>query len=153
MTLQTMTRSKKLDPVKNIAQTREDHAVKALGDSQKTLTEHQKRLHELREYQRQYVKSFESTSGSGLAANRVSDFRVFLSRLGDAIRQQEQLISQCQNQHEQTRDDWIDKRNHTQALDKLVKRYQRQETQDKDRREQQESDEHSQRRRTKPPDG
>lgn len=141
-----MTRSKKMKPVKQLAETREKNAVQVFGRSQQLLTEQQARLEELRVYRDQYTRSFQTASGAGLGAGRLQDYRVFLGRLNEAIAQQEVLIQQLEVQHEQTREQWIATRSHSQAIDKVVEQYRKREQQQQDRREQQESDEHAQRK-------
>jgi len=76
---------------------------------------------------------------------RLREFRAFLGRLGEAIRQQETLIERYRSQHEKNRQQWIETRSHSQAIDKVVDRYREQERQQQERREQREQDERSQR--------
>ena len=135
-----------MKPVKQVAKLREQHAVKAFGQSQQTLTGQQARLEELRVYRDQYTRSFQLASGAGLGAGRLQDYRVFLGRLNEAIVQQEMLIRQLGVQHEKTREQWIATRSHSQAIDKVVDQYRKREQEQRDRREQQESDEHAQRK-------
>ena len=49
------------------------------------------------------------------------------------------------DQHEQTRQQWVETRSHSQAIDKVVDRYRQQEHQERDRMEQREQDERAQR--------
>lgn len=138
-----MTRSKRMQPVKRVAQNREQNAVQKLGQSQQNLDAQRARLEELRAYRDQYARDFELSGGSGLDATRIQDYRAFLNRLGEAIRQQETLIEQCCSQHEQTRQQWIETRTHSQAIDKVVSRYRREEHRQQDLKEQREQDERS----------
>ena len=136
-----MTRSKRMQPVQRVAQNREQNAVQKLGQSQQNLDAQQARLEELRAYRDQYARDFERSGGSGLDATRIQDYRVFLNRLGEAIRQQETLLEQFCSQHEQTRQQWVETRTHSQAIDKVVHRYRRDERRQLERKEQQEQDE------------
>ena len=136
-----MIRSKRMQPVQRVAQNREQNAVQKLGQSQQHLDAQRTRLEELRAYRDQYARDFELSSGSGLGAARIQDYRVFLNRLSEAIRQQEALLEQCCSQHEQTRQQWIETRTHSQAIDKVVHRYRQDEHRQQERREQQEQDE------------
>ena len=88
-----MTRSKRMRPVQQLAQSREQKAVQKLGQSQQHLQAQQAKLEELRAYRDQYARDFEAWGGAGLGAIRMQDYRVFLSRLGEAIRQQETAIA------------------------------------------------------------
>jgi len=143
--LYNMSRSKRMQPVQRVAETREQAAVQKLGESQRHLDAQRAKLKELRAYRDQYTEAFRTSSGQGLDANRLQDYRVFLSRLNEAIQQQEAIIAQCTCQHEQTRQQWVEKRSHHQAIDKVIDRYRREEQRLRDRREQQEQDERAQR--------
>ncbi|MFQ5643759.1 MAG: flagellar export protein FliJ [Thiogranum sp.] len=136
-----MTRSKRMQPVQRVAHSREQNAVQKLGQSQQNLDAQRARLEELRAYRDQYTRDFELSGGGGLDAARIQDYRAFLNRLGEAIRQQEVLIEQCRSQHEQTRQQWIETRSHSQVIDKVVHRYCREEHRQQERKEQQEQDE------------
>ncbi len=141
-----MTRSKRMQPVKQVADNREQAAVRRLGESQQHLSAQEARLHELCAYRDQYARAFTEQGGNGIDAARLQDYRVFLARLNEAIRQQEALIVQCRSRHQQTRQQWVQTRSHNQAIDKLIERFRRDELRRHARREQQESDEHAQRR-------
>jgi flagellar FliJ protein len=140
-----MSRSKRMQPVQRVAHGREEDAMHKLGQSQRFLDAQQARLEELRAYRDQYSREFAASGESGLDASRVRDYRAFLSRLGEAIQQQEVLVARYQSQHEQTRQRWVESRSHSQAIDKVVDRYRRQERQQQERREQLEHDERAQR--------
>ena len=147
--MQTMTRSKRMQPVKHVAQGREQDAMHKLGQSQQYLDAQKAKLEELRAYRDQYANDFAQSGGNGVSAAFVQDYRVFLGRLGEAVRQQEELIAQCEVQHEQTRQQWVDSRSHNQAIGKVIERYKAEENIVQARREQQEQDERSQRTRKK----
>jgi flagellar FliJ protein len=138
-----------MQPVQRIAHSREQEAVQKLGQSQQYLDAQKAKLDELHAYREQYTRDFADSGGAGFGATRMQDYRVFLNRLGEAIRQQEALIARFQAQHEQTRRYWIESRSHSQAIDKVVDGYRSQERRKQDRREQQEQDEHTQRNRNK----
>ena len=140
-----MTRSKRMRPVQQLAQSREQKAVQKLGQSQQYLQAQQARLEELRAYRDQYGRDFEASGGDGLGATRVQDYRIFLSRLGEAVRQQEAVIAQCCARHEQTRRQWMESRGKSRAVDKLVDRYCLEENKQLDRKEQKEQDDRAQR--------
>ena len=143
--MHAMSRSKRMKPVQRVAESREQAAVQKLGQSQQYLDAQRARLEELCTYRDQYSASFQASGGQGLNASRLQDYRVFLSRLNEAIRQQEAIIDQCTSQHEQTRQQWVETRSHHQAIDKVIERYRSEEQKNRDRREQQEQDERAQR--------
>jgi len=143
--LYTMSRSKRMKPVQRVAETREQTAVQKLGESQQYLDAQRAKLGELRGYRDQYSESFRTSGGQGLDANRLQDYRVFLARLNEAIRQQEDILAQCASDHEQTRQQWIQTRSHHQAIDKVIEHYRSVEQKTQDRQEQKEQDERAQR--------
>lgn len=147
--MHAMSRSKRMKPVQRVAESREQAAVQKLGQSQQFLDAQRTKLEELRAYRDQYSKAFQTSGGQGLGANRLQDYRVFLARLNEAIRQQEAITAQCTSQHEQTRQQWVETRSHHQAIDKVIQRYRSEEQKARDRREQQEQDERAQRPRGK----
>jgi len=140
-----MTRSKRMRPVQQLAQSREQKAVQKLGQSQQHLQAQQAKLEELRAYRDQYARDFEAWGGAGLGAIRMQDYRIFLSRLGEAIRQQETAIAQCCARHEQTRRQWMESRGQNRAVNKLVDRYRLEENKQLDRKEQKEQDDRAHR--------
>lgn len=141
-----MTKSRRMQPVQHVAKGREQDAMVKLGQSQQFLDVQKTKLEELRSYRDQYARDFAASGESGVNAIRLQDYRIFLNRLGEAVRQQEALITQCENQHKQTRQQWVESRTHSQAIGKVVERYQAEEHVAQERREQKEQDEHTQRR-------
>jgi len=134
-----------MQPVQQLAQSRDQKAVQELGQSQQYLRAQQAKLEELRAYRDQYARDFEASGGAGLGATRMQDYRIFLGRLGEAIRQQEAIIEQCCARHEQTRQQWVEFNNQSQAIDKLVDRYRLEENKRLERQEQKEQDDRAQR--------
>lgn len=134
-----------MQPVQRVAHGREQEAMHKLGQSQQYLDAQVSRLEELRNYRDQYARDFAASGETGLNAKRALEFRAFLARLGEAIRQQEALIERYRAQHEVNRRDWIESRSHSQAIDKVVDRFRDQERREQERREQLEHDERSQR--------
>ncbi len=114
-----------------------------LGQSQQQLNAQLAKLEQLRGYREQYAADFAASGGTGLDATRLRDYRVFLSRLGEAVRQQEAVVARYQSQHEQARQQWVESRSHSQAIDKVVSRYREQEQRQQEKREQREQDERS----------
>lgn len=134
-----------MQPVQRLAEGREKDAVARLGQSQQYLDAQKAKLDELRAYREQYARDFAASAENGLDAGRVRDYRIFLNRLGEAIRQQEVLVTQSLSAHEQTRQAWVETRSQMQAIDKVVERYRVDERKQHERREQREADERAQR--------
>ena len=85
-----MRRSKKLQPVANLAKLNERSAAKLHGSVLRELQKQETQLDELINYRNQYLNAFKTASESGLSAIQMQDYRIFLQRLEDAIQQQQQ---------------------------------------------------------------
>lgn len=147
-----MTRSKRMTPVVKVAESREQAAARVLGEARQRLEQQQRKLEELTTYRDQYSLEFQQCSGQGMGVARLQDFRLFLARLNEAIEQQRRLVERCQQDCERRRLQWVATRTRTQALGKVVDRYQREEQRVAERREQRDSDERAQRVRQPEPD-
>ena len=140
-----MTRTKRMQPVQRVAESRENTAAKHMSESRQKLSDQEARLKELQTYRDQYAAQFSTRGHAGLDALQLHDYRIFLSRLNQAIQQQELIIVQCRNQHHQNQDQWNDLHRHTQVVDKLIERFKADEQDQQKKREQQMLDEHAQR--------
>ena len=76
-----MSRSKRMKPVMQVAENREQQAARDLGAAQQRLAVQERKLEELQTYRDQYAQQFEQTGGGGIGAVRMQDYRVFLARL------------------------------------------------------------------------
>jgi len=99
------------------------------------------RLHELISYREEYSRRYSESCGGGIGAMRLNEYRIFLSRLDQAIRQQQVQVEQARRDCDQKRQHWLASRTRAKALDKVMDRYQREELKDAERREQKEQDE------------
>jgi len=140
-----MLKSKRLQPVIKVAQSREDDAVQALNEYRKVIDQHEAKLIELRQYHAEYTQRLNDGGRNGLNIAQINDYRNFIARLAVAVQQQEELLESCEVVLKEKHDAWMQTRVHHQALDKVVGRYQQQEHQESEKREQAESDERSQR--------
>jgi flagellar FliJ protein len=134
-----------MEPVQRVAEKRENAAAKCMGESRQKLSDQEARLKELQDYRDQYAAQFSTRGLAGLDALQLHDYRIFLSRLNQAIQQQELVIGQCRNQHHQNQDQWHDMHRHTKVVDKLIERFKADEQQQQQKREQQVLDDHAQR--------
>jgi flagellar FliJ protein len=139
-----MTRSKRIQPVLKVAETREREAARRVGESQLQLDQQRARLAELTAYRDEYARRFQSACSGGIDAAMFNDYRAFLTRLNQAIEHQRALIEAGEQAYADCRQRWLDVRRRSQALDKVAERYRRQEVKEENRKEQKESDERSQ---------
>ncbi|MEN8165865.1 MAG: flagellar export protein FliJ [Pseudomonadota bacterium] len=140
-----MSPSKRLTPVRRFAQSREHKAARHMGQSHKTLQEEEAKLNQLKQYHQEYLRRFDAAARKGIGAPQLQEYRAFLEKLDQAIRQQRDVVSASMADHSNNKDNWRQKHTRTQAIDKVVDRYRRQERANEGRHEQKESDDRSQR--------
>ena len=140
-----MSPSKRLSPVQRVAQSREQKAARHMGESHKNLLAEETKLEQLKQYHAEYLSHFETAARKGLSSAQLQEYRAFLDKLDQAIGEQERVVAARKLDHSNKKDDWRETHTRTQALDKVVRRYQQQERQSADRQEQKESDDRSQR--------
>ncbi|GBE11569.1 flagellar biosynthesis chaperone [bacterium BMS3Bbin12] len=143
-----MTRSKRMQPIARLAAEHERDAARELAASRRELEAHRGRLRELCGYRDEYARRFREAGVQGIDAAQLRDYRSFLTRLHEAIAEQDRLVMAAQRDWEAYTARWQGTRIRTKALDKVVERLRHDEDRREHRREQGESDEHAQRRRS-----
>lgn len=118
-----MTKSKRLQPIAELAEKDQQTAAKTMRASEQALEEYTARLAELETYREQYLERFVTDGSSGLQAHELKDFRVFLANLDLAIDQIKEQIHAAQAQHSQHTDYWSSTHRRFRALDQAVTRF------------------------------
>ncbi len=138
-----MKKSKRMKPLAEVAESRERTAARLLGEQRKALTEAETKLAELLGYRDEYAKKLEFSGGISIDARRMYDFRVFLSRLSEAIVHQQRRVEQSRKEYETKRHQWYETRTKIRAVDKIIERYRGDEARASERRDQTEADDRS----------
>jgi flagellar FliJ protein len=136
-----MSPSKRLKPVQRFAHSKEQNAARNMGLARRNLEQEEQKLQQLKDYHQEYVARFQVLAAEGMSATQLQEYRVFLAKLYEAVKQQEEIVTASMVNHNSHKNNWRQKHSRTQALNKVVDRYHRQEQQSADRREQKESDE------------
>ncbi|MCW8848070.1 MAG: flagellar export protein FliJ [Sedimenticola sp.] len=140
-----MVPSKRFQPVKRVAESRESDAARELGHSQKRMRDQEAKLEDLKRYHQEYLERFETTARQGMSASQMQEYRVFLEKLDTAIREQEKVVLASKSECVTRKEQWQQKRVRTQALGKVMDRFKSAELKVQEKREQDEADERSQR--------
>ena len=135
-----MKKSKRIEPIVHVAQTREQSAVRQLKEWRRRLDEQKQRLSELQNYHDEYSKQFHEALNQGTSATRVRDFRVFLNRLDEGITQQRETVKITQEELTRCVHRWHEIRNKSMSLGKIRHRYETEERRWRNKRDQNESD-------------
>lgn len=134
-------RSERFKPIHNIAQQREDVAAQTLGRMQRELSNHNLKLSELVKYYQDYTVRFNEQAVKGMSIIQVQSYQHFISQLETAIAEQKRHISRIAEACDSSRADWTIERQKSQVLEKVIIRYQKQETQAFNKQEQRRTDE------------
>jgi len=133
-------KSKRLEPVKTMAQTKDTAAAIKVADSIQQREASLDQLEKLKGYRDDYVMQFKSKGQDGIAASRLQDYQAFVQKLDRAIDEQTQAV---EGKHTQVAEDQqaLQKTNQRKkAVEKLIDKSVKQETVQQHRREQNEAD-------------
>jgi flagellar FliJ protein len=128
-------------PVQRVFSDAERERAREMGDAQRRLADAEGRLAELRAYHDDYQGAFRKRAEDGTSIRALRDFQAFLARLGDALRQQEQVVASAREQAAGSRNTWQGAARQVKAVDSVVGQWQSAEAKAGERREQKESDE------------
>lgn len=138
-----MVKSKRMGSIKKLAENEETRAGKLLGASQHRLQREQAKLLELKNYREEYRARLSTPDTASVDVRQLSEYRLFLMRLNEAIQQQEAKVNEATQHCEQSREGWHRSRQNTQILGNVVDRYRAEEQQQQQRQEQREQDDRS----------
>ena len=136
-----MTRSKRIAPVQKVLEGKEQAQARKLRVAQQAVAAAEARLAELRRYQVDYASGFDTQVAQGSPVHVLQDYRAFMMRLGDAVRQQEQLLERQRVEVAIQTAHWQAAARQSRGLDAVVAGWKKQELQVMERREQAATDE------------
>jgi flagellar FliJ protein len=134
-----MMKSKRFEPIREIASTSADDLSRAMAEAARKVAEIEHQIQQLQSYRDDYMRK----SGQGTAAVdavKLQNYRSFLDRLGDALRQQMKSLELARVEYEKRRLAWSAKRIEAESLGRAVDRFRKEEQHAADRREQREVD-------------
>ena len=140
-----MKRSERMQTVERVVSDVERKRAEALAARERHVTECEHKLQELESYQKSYAEQFQVRAGAGIGAAGLRDFQTFMLRLGDAVKQQTQLVAKAKADRDAERTVWQHAAQRAEAVGGLVERWQKDERQQQDRQDQRDSDERAQR--------
>ncbi len=138
-----MSRTRKLDPVIDMARKATESELIKLGEHNALLQREQNQLDDLMQYRDEYLARFRQGDPMQMSAKKALDLRGFLAQLDQAIQAQQLQVNHSQQVVNRQQQNWLQARNKEQALDSLMARYRADEEVKQQRREQRENDEHT----------
>ncbi len=133
-----MNRSTKLQPIAKINKQQERSAGHAHGETIRQAESQQKQMDELINYRNHYSKTFQAASEAGLSVIQMLEYKLFITRLDDAISQQKRQVHNGQSKCKTSEKEWMNKRSQCQRIDKVIESRQHVEQQEMKKREQRE---------------
>ncbi|MGC1523046.1 MAG: flagellar export protein FliJ [Steroidobacteraceae bacterium] len=134
-----MMKSKRFEPIREIASTSAKDLSRAMGEAALKVADIERQIQQLQSYRDEYLRK----SGHGTAAVdavKLQNYRTFLDRLGEALRQQMKSLDVARAEYEKRRLAWSAKRIEAESLGRAIERFRKEEQHVVDRREQREVD-------------
>jgi flagellar FliJ protein len=142
-----MKRSERMQTVERVVSDVEKKRAEALAARERHVTECENKLQELESYQQSYAAQFQTRAGAGIGALGLRDYQTFMLRLGEAVKQQTQLIAKAKADRDTERKVWQHAAQRKEAVGGLVERWQAEEQKQQDKQDQRDTDERAQRMR------
>jgi flagellar FliJ protein len=136
-----MVRSKRLQPVADIAQKKERSAAEKLGESKRVLAEQEHKLSELQSYRLEYQQRLNDMGRQGISGSVLMGYQRFLAQLDQVIRQQSDIVQRAAGAVNQSQDHWQQAYTEQSAIQSVIKKHQQTEYLAQQQREQKETDE------------
>lgn len=133
-----MVRSKRFEPIQEIAENSAKELSRAMADAARRVADLERQLEQLNTFRAEYVRN--GQAGGSVDAVKLQNYRAFLSRLGEAMRQHLTTLEQARAEYEKRRRQWSDKRVEAESLNRVVERFRKEEVHAAERREQLEGD-------------
>ncbi|WP_428036800.1 flagellar export protein FliJ [Amphritea sp.] len=137
-------RSTRLQVVLDLAERKRKQADQWLSQAQTKVQQGEATLVQLREYYADYANSFYQVGASGVSPGQIQTHQAFMQKLRLAVEQQENALQMDRGQLEKVKEYWQSVYQHFKAVDMLVDKLKRQESQQADKLLQKALDERSQ---------
>ncbi len=127
-------RTKKIGKVASLAAAEERRFGEQAGRSQRQLNEQLDRLGELNAFRHNYAQ--QNAGATQVSSAHLKDYQNFLHRLDTAVRAQQQIVRDCEQNLATHRQRWMVKRQKLESLERVLARYQAEDAAREDKLEQ-----------------
>jgi len=135
-----MMKSKRFEPIREIASSSANELSRAMADAGRRVADLERQMEQLKSYRDEYLRNSTESHGT-MDAVKLQNYRSFLDRLGDALRQHSTHLDAARAEYEKRRRQWSEKRIEAESLGRVVERLRKEEQHAAERREQREGDE------------
>ena len=136
-----MSSSKRLKPIKQLAENKEKKAAQNLGKSVEYRKLQLNKLAQLRNYRAEYVNSMSQKTQQGMFGDQLQQYHLFLTKLDTAIQHQEQIVAQSEQSLVESQDNWRADSSWANAISSAIDKMKTKENQQKEKRENAQVDE------------
>jgi flagellar export protein FliJ len=134
-----MMKSKRFEPIHEIAATSATDLSRVMADAGRKVADLERQLEQLQTYRDEYVRNSTQSNGA-IDAVKLQNYRSFLDRLGEALRQHLKSLDIARLEFDKRRAQWSEKRVEAESLNRVVDRFRKEERHAANRREQREGD-------------
>ena len=121
-----MRKSKRFEPIQEIASNKAEDLSRIMGEAARKVADLERQLEQLQTYRDEYVRNSTQSSGT-MDAVKLQNYRSFLDRLGEAMRQHAQSLQLARAELEKRRALWSEKRIEAEVLSRVVDRFRNEE--------------------------
>ncbi|WP_456374222.1 flagellar export protein FliJ [Thiolapillus sp.] len=130
-----------LTTVARVVRNKEREMARQMSECRLTMEKEEQQLSLLMQYRAQYLQGSHAAGGGGISPAQLQDYRLFLSRLDQAIGQQQQLVEESRRSFSQLQAQWLKLHGEHKAMQKLIVKRRQCEREEQARGEQKELDE------------
>jgi flagellar FliJ protein len=134
-----MMRSKRFEPIQEITANSATDLSRAMADAGRRVAELERQFDQLKTYRDEYTRNSTESRGT-MDAVRLQNYRSFLDRLGEAMRQHATKLDAARGEYEKRRQQWSEKRIEAESIGRVIDRFRKEEQYVAERREQREAD-------------
>ena len=134
-------RSERLKVVLELEQRREGEALERMGQARQHWEAEQQRLQELQNYHSEYQTEMRGARQGKVTVGQLQSWQHFISRIAQAITQQQQRVELAARQFDEARQRWQETHERTRGMGRFIDQCRQQEQREDDRREQKHLDE------------
>lgn len=136
-----MSSSKRLKPIKQLAENKEKEAAQNLGKSVEYRKLQLNKLAQLRNYRAEYLKSMSQKTQQGMFGDQLQQYHLFLTKLDTAIHHQEQVVEESEQSLVESQDNWRADSSRANAISSAIDKIKVKENQQQEKRESAQVDE------------
>jgi len=135
-----MKKSQRLNVIVELNARNEQTSLKALGAVQQQKQAAETQLENLKQYRQDYELKYQSIAKVGLNIKQLLEFKAFMSKLDQALAEQEQVVASVGKQLIVSRKKWEQQHQKTKSLQKVCEAAIKDELKVEEKREQNEQD-------------